>query len=552
MEAIAISGSTVYVGGSFTHANGLIQRRFAAAVNADTGILTPWAPEASDRVTSLAVAGSTVYLGGLFWTVGGSDRRFAAAVDSQSGAVTPWRSDHGSDGVFALAVADGTVYLGSNGPGALAAVDSVSGSDAGWDPPLQQPWDPSLGASVAVDDLVVTDSGVVAAGTFAGVARNLQAPVGTNVAWLSRDVGLPTEFISIPPVRAVDTRVNPGEPLDPDHYIVLDVSTALPEGASALAFNITATSQTASGYLDVAPNGAPPGTSTVNWGGPLETIANGHIAKLSADRKLQITLESTGTTHVILDVTGFFMPTGSRGATVYASASRRIYDSRTSKNPLQPGASRVLNINTGGAALPVAPEAAAVNVTATGTSGSGVFTVARDRSTDTSTINWTGGAQSVANAVITDVAPNGDFTVTNNGKTPADVVVDLTGVFMPTSESATGARFYAVDPQRTYDSRSDPAGKLSGGQSRTTTSPIPADASAVVLNATVTGTQGTGYLSVTPPGVAVPTTSTVNWYRSPTTRANGSIIPTESAANRSYVGGSFSTHYLFDTAGYFR
>lgn len=50
----------------------------------------------------------------------------------------------------------------------------------------------------------------------------------------------------------------------------------------------------------------------------------------------------------------------------------------------------------------------------------------------------------------------------------------------------------------------------------------------------------------------VPTTSTVNWYTSPTTRANGSIIPTDAGENRSYVGGSFSTHYLFDLAGYFR
>lgn len=90
------------------------------------------------------------------------------------------------------------------------------------------------------------------------------------------------------------------------------------------------------------------------------------------------------------------------------------------------------------------------------------------------------------------------------------------------------------------------------GQSRTTMSPVPDGTVAVVLNATVTGTQGTGYLSVTPPGSDPPTTSTVNWFSSPTTRANGSIIPTEDGANRSYVGGNFSTHYLFDLAGYFR
>ena len=277
----------------------------------------------------------------------------------------------------------------------------------------------------------------------------------------------------------------------------------------------------------------------------------GAFTKISADRKFQITLESTGTTHVVLDVTGYFAPPGTSNTTRYESANRRIYDSRPN-NPLPPGATRVVNINTGGTPLPVAPTAAAINVTVTGTTGSGVVTAARNASSSTSTINWNGPSQTVANAVITDVAPNGDFTLTNNGKTPAHVVVDLTGAFAPTAAGAGGAQYYALDPMRTYDSRFDSSGVLAGGQSRTTMSPVPDGTVAVVLNATVTGTQGTGYLSVTPPGSDPPTTSTVNWFSSPTTRANGSIIPTEDGANRSYVGGNFSTHYLFDLAGYFR
>ena len=154
--------------------------------------------------------------------------------------------------------------------------------------------------------------------------------------------------------------------------------------------------------------------------------------------------------------------------------------------------------------------------------------------------------------MITDVAANGNFTLTNNGKTSAHVIVDLTGTFAPTANGAMGAQFYARNPDRSYDSRFDPAGRLLAGQSRTTLNPVPDDAVAVALNATVTDTRGTGYLSVTLPGPGVPTTSTVNWFVSPTNRANGSIIASDDGQTRAYVGGSYSTQYLYDLAGYFR
>lgn len=104
---------------------------------------------------------------------------------------------------------------------------------------------------------------------------------------------------------------------------------------------------------------------------------------------------------------------------------------------------------------------------------------------------------------------------------------------------------------RAYDSRST-NGVLVGEQSRTTTLPVPESAVAVALNTTVTGTAGTGYIAVTPPGVGVPTTSTVNWFTSPTTGANGGFIPVGGTAARAFVGGFNSTHYLYDVAGYFR
>jgi hypothetical protein len=66
VEALALSGSTVYVGGDFTQINGSVTRNHAAAVDAQTGVATPWNPNVSDSVYTLTVSGSTVSLGGAF------------------------------------------------------------------------------------------------------------------------------------------------------------------------------------------------------------------------------------------------------------------------------------------------------------------------------------------------------------------------------------------------------------------------------------------------------------------------------------------------------
>lgn len=353
------------------------------------------------------------------------------------------------------------------------------------------------------------------------------------------------------PERVVDTRLDVEGPLRKGERIVLTPGDTVPAGVTAVAFNIVATGQSASGYLEVAPEGALPGSSTVNWSGPHQTIANGYITGVSAAREFQITLESTGTAHVVLDITGVFAPPGTAETTLFTGAARRIYDSRGGDGPLQPGEFRLIETNTGGAPPAVSQTAAAVNVTATGTTGPGVFSAASWPTSVTSTINWSGAAQTVANAVITDVWVDGTFVVTNNGQTAADLVVDLTGLFAPTAWGATGAQFYAMDPVRSYDSRLL-GGLLLAGTSRTNAQPVPDGAAAVAVNTTITGTSGTGYISVTPPTVDVPITSTVNWYDSPTTRANGSIVPVAAASTRAYVGGNYATHYVYDVGGYFQ
>ena len=123
VNAIAVSDSTVYLGGEFTNVGG-ITRNNAAAVDT-AGTLTSWNPNLNGivrgSVNAIAVSDSTVYLGGEFTTVGGITRNRAAAVDID-GALTSWNpnlSKPGSgfgtlDRLLAIVVSGSNVYLGGD------------------------------------------------------------------------------------------------------------------------------------------------------------------------------------------------------------------------------------------------------------------------------------------------------------------------------------------------------------------------------------------------------------------------------------------------------
>lgn len=390
------------------------------------------------------------------------------------------------------------------------------------------------------------------------VVDSLQVPFefldagGFHTSAINRQID-PATYVPLPPERVLDTRLStPGRPAGPvpsGGRLTVDLADVVPIGTTAVSYNVTATGQTASGYAAVTPAGVTSTTSTLNWMRPQQTIANGYITTVAGDRQLDVALNSTGSAHFVIDVTGYFTPTDTAESAVLESANRRLFQFGFGDPPLLPG--QTMKVAVGGEDNQVTPTAAAINITVTGTVGPGVVTVAAGRSQTTSTVNWSGPAQTVANEVITDVAPDGSFTVTNNGTTPAKLVIDLYGTFAPVAEGATGARYYPVDPARTVDTRVD-GGPLRAGEIRINTFPVPLDASAVVVNSTVTGTVGTGYLSVTPLDVVVPFTSSVNWFTSPATVANGGVASSTGHATLVYVGGQNSSQYVFDIGGYFR
>ena len=92
IRGIALKGSTLFVGGTFTALNGQARTNLGAVSTAGVGNPLPWAPTADLTVFRVAVApdGSKVFVGGYFSNLNGDARRGTGAIDPDTGADLPW------------------------------------------------------------------------------------------------------------------------------------------------------------------------------------------------------------------------------------------------------------------------------------------------------------------------------------------------------------------------------------------------------------------------------------------------------------------------------
>ena len=167
VTAIAVSGSDVYVGGSFTDAGGnanadRIARWDGASWNAlGTGL--------NNYVSAIAVSGSDVYVGGPFTDAGGNaNADYVARWDGTSwNALGTGLNNY----VLAIAVSDSNVYVG----GAFTDAGGNPNADyvARWD---GSSWnDLGGGLNMSVTAITVSDSNVYVGGFFTDAGGNSSA-----------------------------------------------------------------------------------------------------------------------------------------------------------------------------------------------------------------------------------------------------------------------------------------------------------------------------------------------------------------------------------------
>jgi hypothetical protein len=324
------------------------------------------------------------------------------------------------------------------------------------------------------------------------------------------------EYTPLTPQRILDTReglgrqgvvapIGPGETIDVDVTGVAGVPSA---GVDAVVMNMTAVAPTDPGFLTVYPTGGvQPEISSLNFT-PGGTVANLVSVRVGAGGRVSI-FNPYGAVDVLLDVAGFYSSVdGPDGNRYYGVEPRRQMDTRDPDfAPYGPtgaiGPDRTVTLDLMHTSVSVVPSSAlavALNVTVTEpTAPSYVSVYPSDVSPPTvSNLNF-GPGQTLANQVIVRLPPSGVLNIYNRAGN-AHVVVDVVGYYLDTEIDDDG-RFISFAPFRAIDTRRDspfpPPGDLWSGDILYWGSPDD-DASAYVMNVTVTDTVESGYLTVYP------------------------------------------------------
>jgi|GEM_PF-1161272 hypothetical protein len=167
VEQLVVKGQVVYAAGEFTQVGG-VERNGLAAVNVSDGSATTWAPlKPIGPVKTLSADASSLYIGGTFTNLGSVHRLNAAALDAVTGAVQDWNVSV-DDGVTEVEVSGDVVYLGGyfqwvNGlyRRKLCAIDATSGALLPFNAHLK-----SSAFSLNIQALVVRNGRVFVAGGF--------------------------------------------------------------------------------------------------------------------------------------------------------------------------------------------------------------------------------------------------------------------------------------------------------------------------------------------------------------------------------------------------
>lgn len=239
------------------------------------------------------------------------------------------------------------------------------------------------------------------------------------------------------PDRVLDTR-DTASPFGPGEARLVQVrgvgNNTVPANATAVVLNVTAATNTAPGYLTVYPGDATsvPGTSSLNFPSG-QIVPNLVVAKLSPGGAINI-FNFAGSTHVLVDVFGYFVPATDTGSSFTALSPDRMVDTRGEGGLPNLGrvpAGGVLEmtaINRSGVPA-TGVTSVLVNVTAIApTEDSFVTVYPQDPRPGTSNLNTRVGVVAVPNLVVARVGGDGRIRLYNNSGS-VDLAVDVMGYF---------------------------------------------------------------------------------------------------------------------------
>jgi hypothetical protein len=242
-------------------------------------------------------------------------------------------------------------------------------------------------------------------------------------------------FMPVAPRRLWDSR-SYGQPLGPGQVLRVPVAgggSPAPGNATAVAVNLTGVLPDETGWIRAFPCDVPePAVSSLNPRFGLAR-ANSAIVPVAADGTICLT--SNVTSHVIVDITGWF---GERGAQRFVPLTPiRLADTRQTHTTLNGGAGpvalapgRELRVQVAGTrGIPAAVRAATLNLVAVGATAPGfLVAVPCGQPSDVSNLNFSNEIGALANGANVKLDASGAVCVTTSVDT--HVIVDITGVWL--------------------------------------------------------------------------------------------------------------------------
>ncbi len=383
-------------------------------------------------------------------------------------------------------------------------------------------------------------------------------------------------YFPLSPGRVLDTRDGTGtggviEALGAADSLDVTVTGLLgvpAEGVTAVALNVVATNATGPpSYLTVWPTGQErPLASNLNFA-PGVSVPNLVIARVGTGGKVSM-YNNTGTVNVAADVQGYFLGDAT-GSTYVPLAPARVLDTRNgtggTSGPVGPGGTIELKVTDAGGVPAAGGTAVALNVTATNVSGAESYLTVWPSGSSrplASNLNFIKD-QTVPNLVIARVGEGGKVSIYNNLGN-VDVVADTQGYFAAPVAAGTvppGSQYFPTTPARILDTR-DGTGVPGGATGQLGTAStldlqvrgaggVPDNATAVVLNVTVTGSPGPpSYLTVYPTGTERPLASNLNFVAEQTV-PNLVIARIGSGGKVTIYNNLGSTFVIGDVQGWF-
>ncbi|MEU4739903.1 hypothetical protein AB0G02_05475 [Actinosynnema sp. NPDC023658] len=208
----------------------------------------------------------------------------------------------------------------------------------------------------------------------------------------------PARYFGKSPTRVYDSR-NTGGAFYAGESRGIDFTAAgVPAGATAVSLNVTGVDATESTYVTAWPSGVTrPTASSLNVV-PGGATPNGVTVALGSDRKVNL-YNNAGSVNLVVDITGYYLPTDSGGADFYPFTPTRSYDTRDEGRPVPPGGTLTLLFMHPDV---VAGNSMLMNLTGTDPTGSTYVTVypAGESRPGTSTLNLVPGQTSSNMATV--------------------------------------------------------------------------------------------------------------------------------------------------------